>query len=239
MTHAQSNLARTQSASKATAKSADDDITLYSHAKKRDAAKLARDMGLPVGASVAIVPSDAHVGKKLRQLGFIPFNRLRRFTENVSEGANAQRESRQNAVVDKSAFEPDARSRALLMGVKMAQEDLRNAGGSYDLESVRALMRGISRQRIDRRVREGSLLAVSGPSNRRRYPTVQFAHDGAVVEGLKEVQDALPTRNAWSVLNFLVNPESRLGGRKPIDLLKAGEIESVVEAARRIGQQGA
>jgi hypothetical protein len=41
------------------------------------------------------------------------------------------------------------------------------------------------------------------------------------------------------VLNFLINPESRLGGRKPIDLLKAGEIESVVEAARRMGRQGA
>ena len=63
-------------------------------------------------------------------------------------------------VVDKSAFKPDARARALLRGVKIAQEDLRNAGGAYDLDEVRALMRGVSRQRIDRRVKEGSLLAV-------------------------------------------------------------------------------
>jgi len=142
-------------------------------------------------------------------------------------------------VVDKSAFKPDARARALLRGVKIAQEDLRNAGGAYDLDEVRALMRGVSRQRIDRRVKEGSLLAVPGPSNRRRYPTVQFDRDGAVVEGLKEVCEALPTKNPWSTLNFLINPESKLDGRRPIDLLRAGEIAIVVEAARRMGRQGA
>ena len=138
-----------------------------------------------------------------------------------------------------SAFAPDARARAMLRGVEIAQEDLRHAGGAFELGEVRSLLRGISRQRIDRRVREGSLLAVPGPSNRRRYPTAQFNPDGTVVEGLKQVCEALPTKNPWSVLNFLVGPEARLGGRKPIDLLRAGDVESVVEAARRWGGQGA
>jgi hypothetical protein len=138
-----------------------------------------------------------------------------------------------------SAFAPDARARAMLRGVEIAQEDLRHAGGAFELGEVRSLLRGISRQRIDRRVREGSLLAVPGPSNRRRYPTAQFNPDGTVVEGLKQVCEALPTKNPWSMLNFLVAPEARLGGRKPIDLLRAGDVESVVEAARRWGRQGA
>ena len=98
---------------------------------------------------------------------------------------------------------------------------------------------GVSRQAVEKRVREGSLLAVPGPSNRRRFPTVQFTDDGEVVEGLREVRQALPFRNPWAVLNFLVNPDDRLGGRRPIDALKAGETDEVVEAARRIGQQGA
>lgn len=80
--------------------------------------------------------------------------------------------------------------------------------------------------------------AVPGPSNRRAYPTVQFTSDGTVVAGLKAVQDALPTDNPWAVLNFLVRPDPRLNGRKPIDLLKAGEIELVIDAAQRMGQQG-
>ena len=100
-------------------------------------------------------------------------------------------------------------------------------------------MRGVSRQAIDKRVQEGSLLAVPGPSNRRSYPTVQFHPDGTVVDGLKVVCDALPTSNPWTILNFLVQPDDRLRGRKPIDVLKQGKIDLVVEAARRVGQQGA
>jgi nucleoid DNA-binding protein len=173
-------------------------------------------------------------GGEVRLVGFGTFS-VRKRAAGKDDRSLAAQESR----ISDSAFQPDARARALLRGVEIVQNDLRNTGGAYDLEEVRTLMRGVSRQRIDRRVREGSLLAVPGPSNRRRYPTVQFNSDGAVIEGLKEVRDALPTKNPWSVLNFLVTPESKLDGRKPIDLLKAGEVEVVLEAARRMGQQGA
>jgi hypothetical protein len=88
-------------------------------------------------------------------------------------------------------------------------------------------------------VREGKLLAIPGPNNRRRYPTVQFNPDGVVVDGLREVRDALPSRSPWMMLNFLVNPDARLQQRRPIDLLKAGEVGSVIEAAKRLGEQGA
>jgi hypothetical protein len=142
------------------------------------------------------------------------------------------------SAIDASAFEPSSRAKALLKGVQIAQNDLKESGGTYDLDQVRVLMNGISRQMVDRKVREGILLAVPGPSNRRAYPTVQFTSDGTVVRGLKAVQDALPTENPWAVLNFLVRPDPRLNGRKPIDLLKAGEIEVVIDAAQRMGQQG-
>ena len=141
-------------------------------------------------------------------------------------------------VVNKAAFEPDARSKALLQGVRIAEQDLREAGGAYNLEQVRTLMHGISRQRVDRRVQERTLLAVAGPSNRRLYPTIQFNHDGSVVDGLKPVLEALPTRNVWAALNFLSRPDHRLAGRKPIDLLRQGEVAIVVEAARRVAEQG-
>ncbi|MEA2891482.1 MAG: hypothetical protein QOI05_2275 [Bradyrhizobium sp.] len=143
------------------------------------------------------------------------------------------------AAINENAYEPDARAQALLEGVRIAQEDLRKAGGTYDLAQVRTLMQGVSRQAVDKRVQEGSLLAVPGPSNRRSYPTLQFNPDGTIVEGLKAVCAALPTSNPWTILNFLAHPDDRLQGRKPIDVLKAGNVELVVEAARRLGQQGA
>jgi hypothetical protein len=145
---------------------------------------------------------------------------------------------RRPPVIDKLAFEPDARSRAILRGVQIAEADLKASGGAFDLQAVRTLLRGVSRQRIDKQVREGSLLAVPGPSNRRVYPTVQFQADGSVVKGLRAVRDALSTRNAWALLNFLVQPDDRLNGRKPIELLKVGAVSDVVDAARSIAQQG-
>jgi hypothetical protein len=137
------------------------------------------------------------------------------------------------------AFAPGPRARALLRGIEIAEEDLRSSGGAFDLNHVRELMHGVTRQSIDKYVKEGRLLAVPGPSNKRRFPAVQFKDDGTVIDGLENVQKALPTTSGFAVLNFLIRPHSRLDGRKPIDLLKAGEIDLVVQAARRMGEQGA
>jgi hypothetical protein len=190
---------------------------------------------LPAGAEVAIVSQKPGTVKKIRDR----FRDNLRTVWEIPAAALSQTASKRQTVVNHAAYEPDARSLAILEGVRVAQEDLREAGGAYDLDQVRTLMRGVSRQAIDKRVQEGSLLAVPGPSNRRSYPTLQFNSDGTVVDGLKAVSEALPTRNAWMILNFLAQPDDRLSGRKPIDLLKEGKINLVVEAAQRMGQQGA
>ncbi len=193
---------------------------------------------LPADAEVAIVSRKAETVKKIRHRFRGSFGvswRIHRILANTLPRSSKA----QGAVINQAAFEPDARSLAILEGVRIAQEDLQEAGGAYDLEQVRTLMRGVSRQAIDKRVQEGSLLAVPGPSNRRSYPTLQFNPDGTVVDGLKAVSEALTTRNPWTVLNFLAQPDDRLSGRKPIDVLKEGKINLVVEAAQRMGQQGA
>ncbi|MER9274159.1 hypothetical protein [Mesorhizobium sp. M0643] len=202
---------------------------------KGDPIKALTGFKLPAGAHVAIVSEKPESVSAIRKsVG----GRVARVTE-VIERAPRRTQVERKPLVDKSAFEPDARSRAMLEGVRIAQQDLRDAGGAYDLEEVRTLMRGVSRQAIDKRVQDGSLLAVPGPSNRRSYPTLQFNRDGTVVNGLKAVREALQTRNSWTVLNFLSQPDVRLGNRKPIDLLRSGQVDLVLEAARRHGEQGA
>ncbi len=140
--------------------------------------------------------------------------------------------------IDTSAYEPDRRGRAILEGVRIAEQDLKRSGGAFGIDQVRSLLRGISRQAIDKRVQDGSLLAVPGPSNHRSYPTLQFNRDGSIVAGLREVRRALPVESPWAVLNFLANSDDRLNGHRPIDLLRAGEVERVVEAARLYGEPG-
>lgn len=141
--------------------------------------------------------------------------------------------------MDASAYEPSLQAQLLARGVKRRNSDLVSAEGTYQLEQVRELMNGVTSQAVSKRVREGSVLAVPGPSNRRRYPAIQFLSDGSVVEGLKAVTQAFPSKSPWMLLNFLVNGDRALGGAKPIDVLKSGDVERVVESARRIGIQGA
>lgn len=136
------------------------------------------------------------------------------------------------------AYEPDARAKAILRGKLQAQADLRASGGAFTLDEVRTLLNGISRQAVNKKVQDGHLLAVPGPGDDHRYPTAQFLDDGRPVPGLKAVQDALPTRSPWAVFNFMIQPDALLDGRKPIDVLKEGNVDLVVEAARRYGEMG-
>ena len=189
---------------------------------------------IPAGANVVIVAATIRPNQKLPKTSrgsFYPIRVLGHFKEGTFEPSAPE--------VSKDAFQPGARAKALLQGTKLVEEDLRASGGAFSLEDVRKLMHGVSRQAVHKRVNEGSLLAVPGPSNRSMYPVVQFRNDGMPTEGLKEVRQALQTKSPWMLLNFLVSKEPRLGGKKPVDLLKAGEVESVVEVARRVGVQGA
>jgi hypothetical protein len=164
------------------------------------AGKALAQFGLAPGdARLVVIPSSAQAERKLTQSA----ERRRATVRRLATGmfAPAAGPSRMKPpVIDKTAFAPSARSRALLEGVRVAQQDLHAAGGAYDLHQVRTLLHGISRQRIVRRVKDHTLLAVPGPSNRRVYPTVQFMSNGDVVDGLKSVLEALPTRNPWAAL---------------------------------------
>ena len=141
--------------------------------------------------------------------------------------------------IDAEAYEPDARAKAILRGRAYAAEDLKAAGGAYRVEEVRALLNNISRQAVDKRVKEGALLAVPGPGGARRFPTAQFDKHGGLVKGLKNVQKALSFSSPWAVLNFLVNENDHLNRRRPIDVLCEGEMEPVIAAAMSVGVQGA
>lgn len=132
------------------------------------------------------------------------------------------------------------RGQALLQAARVQEADLAESGGAYDLAEVEEVLR-VTRQRVHQLVQQGDLLAVPGQSNRQRYPIIQFWFDPkfgriAIVEGLEAVRTALGTRNPWAFLNYLANPDPRLDGKVPIDVLRAGHIQQVVIAASHVGE---
>lgn len=127
---------------------------------------------------------------------------------------------------------------ARLRGLQTKLDLLERAEGTLQPREVAALLR-MSRQAVGKRRAAGTLLGV--PTGRRgyEYPACQFA-DGKVVEGLAEVLSAFADDvDPWMQLAFLVTASDALGGELPLDLLRRGEVDAVVRAARIRGEHGA
>ncbi|HEV7370919.1 hypothetical protein [Arenibaculum sp.] len=189
----------------------------------------------------AVVPRTARAREIVRKAHIDAKGILSETLESIGPSGAAERAETETArsALRADAYAPDARARAILRGREIAENDLRASGGAYEMDQVRMLMGNISRQAVAKKVAQDALLAVDGLKGSRRYPTVQFQGDGSVVPGLRAVLRALPDKNPWVRLNYLVNPEPRLGRRRPIDLLREGKVDAVVHAARLMGEQGA
>lgn len=99
---------------------------------------------------------------------------------------------------------------------------------------------GISAASVNNWRRQGRLLALQLDRHQHLYPEVQFADDPAegehgVVRGLDRVLAVLAGQTPWAQVVFLTTPAPALGGRRPIDLLRAGE-PSAVERTYRLAE---
>ncbi len=89
---------------------------------------------------------------------------------------------------------------------------------------------GVSRQRLHQLVKAGRLVAVLTKDRRSSlYPAWQFAGDGTPLPDLSVVIAAAHAAemDAETLHFFMVEPDERLGGRTPADLLAAGEGDRV------------
>jgi DNA-binding protein HU-beta len=97
---------------------------------------------------------------------------------------------------------------------------------------------GVSRQRLHQLRRQGRLLAVL-PRGRREslYPAWQFTEEGEIVEGLERVIRAAREADIdeETLHFFMVEPNDRLEGEPPADLLARGEVDRVVEVLNSAG----
>jgi hypothetical protein len=116
-------------------------------------------------------------------------------------------------------LEPLADSIARGAGTKA--DLVRRSGGLLTGVQMGHVLGGISRQAVDKRRRAGQLLAVHVGADW-RYPAAQADRDGSVPDGLASVVQAMRDAGPWATLDFLLSPDSVLGGLTPLDALKRG-----------------
>jgi hypothetical protein len=133
--------------------------------------------------------------------------------------------------------ERDPLAPARLRGLQVRERLLAAEGATLTAEEASQIL-GVSRQAIDNRRKRGSLLAVQLGRRGYRYPAWQFTVDG-VMPGLRETLKTLADQSPWIHLAFMLNANAWLDGHRPLDALRSGEFDAVLNAARQYGEQSA
>jgi hypothetical protein len=140
-----------------------------------------------------------------------------------------------DVVAPSSVSDPLAGAR--LRGIHARRQLLQAEGGSIPASEVAKIL-GISRQAVDKRRQAGTLLAISVGGHGYHYPAWQFEQNG-VIGGLGRILKTLTHHDEWMKLAFFVNANVRLGGASPLQFLRRGDVDSVLDAAAAYGEHGA
>jgi hypothetical protein len=111
---------------------------------------------------------------------------------------------------------------------------LKRAGGAFSLTEAAAALH-VTRQALHKRISSGSALGMM-VDNEIVVPKLQIAsrHGAAkILTGIDAVTKLFRQTDAgpWMALQFLVDPDPNLS-EAPIEVLRAGDVQLVVEAAR-------
>ena len=142
-----------------------------------------------------------------------------------------------NEEVLKQIQKSDPLARAFLDGLDAKARLIEQNGGVFKTEQVAGYL-GITPQAVNKRRALRQLVGLMFRKRGYVFPAWQFT-DRGTVPGLEQVLLALADHDEWMQNVFFINPNTRLGGRRPLDLLREGEMQEVLDAAREFGQHGA
>jgi hypothetical protein len=163
--------------------------------------------------------------------------------QNVEDVAS---QSSDLAVVVRALEQPDAIetltgddpfAAARLRGIRERERLLSEEGGTWTAEQVAKHLR-LTRQTVNLRRKQGTLLGLDAGRHGFRYPAWQFSRTGTI-GGVEQILAALKHLDPWMQQAFVLGKNARLRDKRPIDVLRAGDISSVVKAASAFGEHGA
>jgi len=135
----------------------------------------------------------------------------------------------------------DASFEAVRLHSLGVEQELRKAegGGLSSREFAERL--GLSSPETIRTWREdGQILAWQKDRRNLRYPAWQI-HRGALLQGLPEVLARLREKelSPLSMISFFISHGDTLDGKNPLQLMRSGNVQAVIDYANRYGEQGA
>jgi len=131
----------------------------------------------------------------------------------------------------------DPMAAARLRGLRERERLLEAERGAARVADVADLLH-LTRQAVNRRRQQGTLLALSAGRHGFLYPVWQF-REGGTLPGLERVLRAMTQLDPWMQQAFMLGRSSRLRGRRPLDVLRSGETAAVAAAAEAFGEHGA
>ena len=131
----------------------------------------------------------------------------------------------------------DPLARAFLNGLDAKRRLIEQNGGVFKTEQVGEYL-GISPQAVNKRRASCQLLGLTFRRRGYVFPAWQFTERGTM-PGLEDVLLALAEHDEWMQNVFFISPNTWLGGRRPLDLLREGKIQEVIDTAKEFGQHGA
>lgn len=108
-------------------------------------------------------------------------------------------------------------------------------GGPWGVERVAEHL-GVSRAAVDKRRRTQGLIGIIDGARAVKYPSWQFTSTGTI-PGLEDVLRKMAVQDPWMRIQFFLTPDVDLEAT-PLEALKRGRIEAVIEAAERYGREG-
>jgi hypothetical protein len=119
-------------------------------------------------------------------------------------------------------------------GERRKAELIELAGGLYTRQETSSLL-NMSGPQIEERHKAGTIIAVRAGEDL-GYPACQFGLD-EMVPGLPDALAVMPIRADWMRLEWLLVSDDALGGLSPLEALRIGRFEDVIDVARAQGAE--
>lgn len=132
---------------------------------------------------------------------------------------------------EKQPFDPEAKGMQLVEKAKTAE------GGAWSGSELQRRFL-LSSSNLHRRRKEHRIISWRDAHHSFFYPKWQFTETGALRRGIREVLDIFKSSDEWRIMRYFLAPRYQLEGKRPLDLLRAGEVEMVLSHARTHAEEG-